>query len=328
MISPSLDVTRNSDLPPLIGIVGPTAVGKSEMAVRLADVLPVEIVSADSRQVYRGLDIGTAKPSPEERQRVPHHLIDLVDPEDDFSVVEFQDLAYAAIDAILERGHLPLLVGGTGLYIRAVVEGVRFPRVEPDPALRQELEHRARQDGAAVLHRRLAQLDPLAAARIDPRNIRRVIRALEVILTTGRRFSDREQPAPRYRSLLIGLTRARDELYHRIDTRVDAQIADGLVEETRQVLARGCPPDRPALQGLGYRQIVAYLSGRMSLPAAIERIKFETHRFARQQYTWFRLDDPEIHWLDAADPATFERALQLIQAFQKIPTSREVAVTQ
>lgn len=296
----------------LIAIVGPTAVGKSALALAIAEKLPAEIVSADSRQVYRGLDVGTAKPSVDEQRRVPHHVIDVVDPEDDFSVAEFQDRAYLAIDDILHRGRIPLLVGGTGLYIRAVVDGIRLPRVAPDPVLRAELEADAAQHGAAWLHQRLAQVDPVAATRIDPRNVRRVIRALEVIQKSGELFSDGTRPQPRYDVLTIGVTTDRDTLYQRIDERVNLQIAEGLVEETTHVLARGCPPNRPALGGLGYREIVAYLQGRVNLATAVAQIKFATHRFARQQATWFRRDDPRIHWLMTGAEAP-QKAVDLVQ---------------
>lgn len=293
--------------PAIVAIVGPTAVGKSELALRLARDLPLEIVSADSRQVYRGLDIGTAKPTHAEQRQVAHHLIDVVDPEDDFTLADFQDQAYQAIDDVLRRGRFPLLVGGTGLYVRAVVDGVRLPRVAPDPAFRSDLERLAAENGAAWLHERLARLDPRAAARIDARNVRRVVRALEVIEKSGQLFSAFQDPEPRYDVLTLGLTRDRQTLYRRIDERVDQQIEGGLIQETQRVLVRGCPPTRPALGGLGYREVVAYLEGRLDLPSAVERIKFETHRFARQQATWFRLDDPRICWLDAG-PASIEFA--------------------
>ncbi len=298
----------------IVAIVGPTAVGKSALALALAEGhafgrgRPVEIISADSRQVYRGLDVGTAKPTRDEQRRVRHHLIDVVEPEDDFTLAEFQDQAYRAIDDVLARGGVPLLVGGTGLYVRAVVQGVQLPRVPPDPALRTELEAFARTSGPAALHRRLAAVDPVAAARIDSRNVRRVVRALEVWLKTGQPFSAGSIARPRYRAITLGLTADRAWLYRRIDARVDEQIATGLVEETRRVLARGCPPDRPALSGFGYRQMVAYLAGRLDLATAVERYKFETHRFARQQLTWFRLDDPTIHWLTVPDPSLPRRA--------------------
>ncbi|HUX88134.1 MAG TPA: tRNA (adenosine(37)-N6)-dimethylallyltransferase MiaA, partial [Chloroflexota bacterium] len=238
-------------------------------------------------------------------------LIDVVDPEDDFSLAEFQDRAYLAIDGVLRRGRVPLLVGGTGLYIRAIVEGMQLPRVAPDLALRESLEGYAAQHGAEALHHRLAIVDAQAASRIDPRNLRRVIRALEVIEKSGRLFSLGSVSRPRYDVLTIGLTTDRTTLYRQIDDRVDWQIHNGLVEETRAVIAQGCPPDRPALAGLGYREVVALLEDRLDLPTAIERIKFETHRFSRQQYNWFRLADPRIQWLTSG-PAAAERATALI----------------
>lgn len=295
-----------------MAIVGPTAVGKSDLALRLAARLPAEIVSADSRQVYRGLDIGTAKPTLDEQRQVPHHVIDVVDPRDDFSLADFQDLAYRAIDGTIGRIRLPLLVGGTGLYVRAVVDGIQLPRVAPDPILRGELEAFARVRGVAALHRRLEAIDPEAASRIDARNVRRVIRAIEVVEKSGRRFSEFHRHQPRYDVLTIGVTRGRDDLYRRIDRRVDRQIEDGLIEETRRAIERGCPPSRPALGGLGYREMVAYLADRIDLRTAIERVKFETHRFARQQYTWFRLDDQRISWLDA-DATDLDDILALIK---------------
>jgi tRNA dimethylallyltransferase len=319
----------------LVAIVGPTAVGKSALALALAERLPrmhggrVEIVSADSRQVYRGLDVGTAKPTPEERCRVIHHLIDVVEPEDDFSLAEFQDRAYLAIDDVLRRGGIPLLVGGTGLYVRAVVDGVSLPRVAPDRALRAELEDFARQRGADELHRRLAAVDPLAARRIDPRNVRRVIRALEVVRTTGTPFSTGTTPRPRYDVLTIGLTANRDALYRRIDERIERQVADGLLDETHAVLARGCPPTRPALRGLVYREMVAYLQGDLDLPSAMQRAKFETHRFARQQYAWFRLDDARIHWLESTGRdagSAIDRATDLILRFEAPASRRSTGV--
>lgn len=312
----------------VVVLVGPTAVGKSALALELAERATTEfgrageIISADSRQVYRGLDIGTAKPSPEEQSRVPHRLIDVIRPEDDFSLAEFQGLAYAAIDDCLWRGGLPFLVGGTGLYVRGVVEGLNLPRVAPDPRLRAELESFAQARGAPALHARLAEHDARAANRIDPRNLRRVIRALEVIIKTGRPFSDGVSPQPRYDTLTIGLTTDRATLYQRIDRRVDQQMEQGLLEETIAALARGCPPDRPALNGFGYREMRAYLRGEMDQGTAVERYKYETHRFARQQYAWFRLDDPRIHWLEAG-PRAYNEARDLIRAYLDEPAAAE-----
>ncbi len=285
--------------PPLLALVGPTAVGKTALSLELADALGGEIVSADSRQIYRRLDIGTAKPTPAERARAPHHLIDVVDPDQPLTLAEYQRLAYAAIADIHARGRLPLLVGGTGLYVRAVLEGLRIPPAPPDATLRARLEEEAAAAGAPALHAQLAAIDPTAAARIDPRNVRRVIRALEVCLATGRPISEQQgaEPPP-YRILRVGLTRPRPELYARIDARVDAMIAAGLVDEVRSLLARGYSSRLPALSGLGYRQIIRYLAGELSLAEAVQEIKRQTRRFVHQQQTWFRPDDPRIRWYD------------------------------
>lgn len=279
---------------PLVVIVGPTAVGKTAVSLHLAEALGGEIVSADSRQVYRGMDIGTAKATPDECARVPHHLIDVVDPDETLTLAEFQRLAYAAIDDILARGRLPLLVGGSGQYVRAVVEGWGVPEVAPQERLRAALELLSSDE----LARWLAVLDPVAARRIDRRNRRRVIRALEVTLVTGRPISaqQRKSPPP-YRILRVGLTLARPSLYQRIDARVERMMERGLLDETRR-LAERYGWDVPAMSGLGYGQLGAYLRGEMALDEAVAAIKRETRRFVRQQANWFKPDDPAIHWFD------------------------------
>jgi tRNA dimethylallyltransferase len=300
---------------PLVVIVGPTAVGKTRLALRLAGELGAEIVSADSRQVYRGMDIGTDKPAAEERQRVPHHLVDIVDPDEKLTLARYQDMAYAAIGDVLARGRVPLLVGGTGLYIKAVVEGWSIPRVKPNEALRAELVREAEVKGEEALHARLRQVDPVAAEKIDPRNVRRVIRALEVYLETGKPISElqRRRPPP-YRILQIGLTMDRAALYQRIDQRVDRMIERGLVEEVRGLVEQGYGRELPAMSGLGYRQIGCYLRGEISLAEAIRLIKRDTRRFVRQQYNWFRLDDERIHWFQALDDP-YERVKGVILQF-------------
>jgi tRNA dimethylallyltransferase len=300
---------------PLVVIVGPTAVGKTRLALRLAGELGAEIVSADSRQVYRGMDIGTDKPTAEERQRVPHHLVDIVDPDEKLTLARYQDMAYAAIEDVLARGKVPLLVGGTGLYIKAVVEGWSIPRVKPNEALRAELVREAEVKGEEALHARLRQVDPVAAEKIDPRNVRRVIRALEVYLETGEPISElqRRKPPP-YRILQIGLTMDRVALYQRIDQRVDRMIERGLVEEVRGLMEQGYGRELPAMSGLGYRQIGCYLRGEISLAEAIRLIKRDTRRFVRQQYNWFRLDDERIHWFQALDDP-YERVKGVILQF-------------
>ncbi len=283
---------------PLLVLVGPTASGKTTLSLRLAECFDGEIVSADSRLFYRGMDIGTAKPTLDERAAVPHHFIDVCEPDETLSLGEYQRRAYQTIDDILARGRLPILVGGTGQYVWAVVGGWGIPEVAPQPAVRAGLEVL----GAAEAGRWLEALDPEAAGRIDPRNVRRVVRALEVTLTTGRPISElqRKTPPP-YDVLIIGLTRDRAALYTRIDARVDGMMNAGLLDEVRRLHDAGYSGDLPSMSGLGYRQLLAHLEGEVSLEAAVERIKFETHRFARQQATWFRLDDPRIAWFDADD---------------------------
>ena len=301
--------------PPVVAIVGPTAVGKTALAVGLAPPFAGEVVSADSRQVYRYMDIGTAKATPAERRAVPHHLLDVVDPDEPYTLADYQRDAYAAIAAIHARGGLPFVVGGTGLYVRAALGGFAIPRVPPQPEVRRALEAYARDRGAEALAARLRAVDPVAAARIDPRNVRRVIRALEVYEVTGQRISELQASAPPpWRVLAIGLTTDRAQLYRRIDARVDWQMEHGLLEETTGLIARGYGCDLPSMSGLGYRQICMYLRGEVTLPEAISLIKTRTHRFARQQYTWFRLDDPAINWITAGERA-LDSARQLVERF-------------
>ncbi|MEP0761761.1 MAG: tRNA (adenosine(37)-N6)-dimethylallyltransferase MiaA [Chloroflexota bacterium] len=289
---------------PLIVILGPTAVGKTALALRAASALNGEIVSADSRQVYRHMDIGTAKPTPDELAAAPHHLIDIVTPDQPYSLAEYQRAAYRVIQDIHARGRLPLLVGGTGQYLTAVLEGWGIPEVPPDPSLRAELEGFAAAQGARALHDRLRAVDPAAAERIDYRNVRRVVRALEVCLLTGTPISalQRKTPPP-YRVLQIGLTLPREALYERIDARVERMIAAGLEREVRALLDAGYTWDCPAMSGLGYAQWQPYFAGDATLDEVIGAIKRETRAFVRRQYTWFRGHDTGIHWLDAAQTA-------------------------
>ncbi len=284
---------------PLIAIVGPTAVGKTGLSLRLAQDFAVEIISADSHQVYRGLDIGTAKPTVEEQAVVPHHLVDVVDPEGVLTLAEFQEQAYKSIEAIEQRQGLPLLVGGTGQWVKAVVEGWGIPRVPPDFTLRAKLELEAEVNGSEALHAQLAKVDPQAAQRIDHRNVRRVIRALEVYRKTGVPISQHQKKTPpAYAILQLGLTMPREILYERIDLRVDKMMAAGLLAEMQNLVDAGYDWHKPAMIGLGYRQLGQYLRHEVSLAEAVALIKKETRRFVRQQYNWFRLDDPQIHWFD------------------------------
>ena len=297
----------------LLVIVGPTAVGKTALSLHLAEVFDGEIVSADSRLLYRGMDIGTAKPTPAEQARVPHHLIDVANPDETVGLAEYQEQAYAAIDAIHERDRLPILVGGTGQYVRAVVEGWRIPRVPPHPDLRAELEAQAAREGPDALHARLAALDPVAAERIHPNNVRRVIRALEVCLVTGRPISEQQgKRPPPYPILQIGLTMDRETLYARIDRRVEGMIEAGLVEEVRRLIEAGYDWHLPPMSGLGYVQFQPYFEGSATLEEVVTEIKHETHRFVRHQYNWFDLDDSDIHWFDVVETPlkAIERAVQ------------------
>ena len=303
----------------LIVIVGPTAVGKTALALALAEELGGEIVSADSRQVYRYMDIGTDKPTPAQRRRVPHHLIDVVEPDQPFTLAQYQEMAYAAINGILARGKLPFLVGGSGLYVKAVVEGWRIPRVEPKKELREELYRQAEESGYEALHSRLRELDPIAARDIDPRNVRRVVRALEVVLSTGQPFSRlRGKSPPPYRILQIGLTLERRELYRRIDERVERMMRQGLVDEVRGLMERGYGLHLPSMSGLGYREIGLYLQGQLSLEEAVRLIKRNTRRFVRHQYNWFSLKDPHIHWFQAKE-GVYERVKAFILAWLSSP---------
>ena len=299
----------------IVAIIGPTAVGKSELALTLAEKYGGEIVSTDSRQVYRYMNIGTAKPEPQQRLKVNHHLIDLIDPDQEFSLALYQKLAFQAITSCLARGHLPLLVGGSGLYVWSVLEGWKIPQVPPDYSLRHGLEQRAKSEGGLSLYRELQALDPEAARQIDWHNLRRVIRALEVCQTTGVPFSQMQnkQP-PDFTALIIGLTTSREDLYRRIDLRVDRMIEQGLVDEVKGLLDRGYGLDLPALSSLGYRQIGLFLDGKLSLDDAIQQIKFETHRFARHQYAWFRSNDKRIQWFDVRQDFV-AKATELVRDF-------------
>lgn len=284
----------------LVAIVGPTASGKTSLSVALAARHNGEIVNADSRQVYRGMEVGTVTPTAAERAGVPHHLFSIIEPDEPFSLSTYLDLARAALSAIWQRGGVPFLVGGTGQYVWALLEGWEPPRVPPQSELRAQLEARARSEGGDVLYRELAERDPEAARRIDPRNVRRVIRALE-LLSVGQGAARPQRRAPLFKALILGIRWERAELYRRIDQRVYAMLDSGFVEEVRRLLDAGYSPDLPSLSSLGYREIAAYLRGEMTLDAAIERLKFSSHRLARMQSTWFRADDPRIHWIDGRD---------------------------
>lgn len=300
---------------PLFAVVGPTAAGKTGAAIRLARDLAGAVVSADSRYLYRGMDIGTAKPTEEEMAGVPHHLIDVVEPTQDYSLALYQADAYRAIDQILARGRLPILAGGTPLYVNALLEGWRIPEVPPDPAFREEMAQVAESEGPAALHARLAVVDPVAVDRIPMTNVRRVIRALEIHRATGQPMTEIEgKHPPSYEVLRLGLMLPREDLYRRIDRRIEEQIAGGWVEEVQRLLAAGVSPALPAMSAIGYREIAAHLAGMCSLAEAVERIKYHTHRYARHQLTWLRRMSG-IHWFDPREPGWYDEMLGRARAF-------------
>jgi tRNA dimethylallyltransferase len=279
----------------LVAVVGPTAVGKSALALRLARDYMGEILSADSRQVYRYLDIGTAKLCTQERLTIPHHLIDIVNPKETFSLAQYQEMAFRAISQIKDRGNLPILVGGSGLYVWAMLENWDIPRVAPDAGFRRKLEERVAHGESPELYKELSDIAPIAASRIDSRNIRRVIRALEVYKAGGGNTMKR---TALFESLIIGLTTERSELYRRIDNRVDDMIEEGLIEEVKGLIKNGYGLNLPAMSGIGYRQIGLYVNEEKSLDESIQLIKTESHRLVRQQYNWFKLKDDRIKWFD------------------------------
>ena len=299
---------KNS-LPKLVVVLGPTACGKSALSIALAQRFDGEIVSADSRQVYRGLDIGTAKVAPEERALVPHHLLDVADPRQVYTVARYQRDAIAAINGILERGHQPFLVGGSPHYIQAVVDNLQIPHIAPQPGLRAQLESRPLAD----LLGQLEELDPQSAATIDRSNPRRVIRALEVCLVSGKPFSQQRRLAePLYCSLLLGIEWPREVLYQRIDARVDERMRQGMVQEVQRLLDEGVSHERLEALGLEYRYISRLLRGAFkSEGEMVQQLKYAINDFNRRQMTWFR-KDKRIVWVQGGD---MEEAEEIVQRF-------------
>lgn len=286
----------------LVVLIGPTAVGKTALSLALARRLDAEIISGDSMLFYRGFDIGTAKPTKEERAAVPHHFIDILAPEASFNVMDFQRLAREEIGRIAARGRLPLVVGGTGLYIKSLLEGYVFNETSGDRAYREKLERLAQEKGKAFVHGLLQEADPEAAARLHVNDFRRVVRALEVASLGNEHISEQREAAGgelAYDAYVIGLRRERQALYARIEERVDAMLEAGLADEVRSLLAEGVPRDCPAMKGIGYREMLAYLAGSMDLPLAAEEIKKATRHFAKRQLTWFR-KMPYVHWYAAS----------------------------
>lgn len=299
---------------PLLVLIGPTAVGKTRMSLDIAKIWGAEIISGDSMQVYRGMDIGTAKIPIDEREGIPHHLIDISEPDVPYSAADFQAGATSAIEQIAARGHLPFIVGGTGLYVESVCYQFQFADIGSDEAFRQEQERYAAENGVEMLHARLAAIDPPAAERLHPNDLRRVIRALEVFHMSGQTFSEQQAGQSKvspYELCIIGLTMDRAELYRRIEQRVDLMMEQGLVEEVRLLLDRDMPPAAVAMQGLGYKEIAEYLHGNCTLEAAVERLKRDTRRFAKRQLSWFRHMN-DIHWIDMGE--NFHNNLQTVHA--------------
>jgi len=295
-------------------------VGKTRLAVDLCRRFGGEVINADSRQAYRGMDIGTAKPTPEERSQAPHHLLDILDPSERFGLGAFLPLAQGAAADITARGKLPIIAGGTGQYVWAMIERQFVPEIPPDPELRASLEKEAAEGGAQALHERLRQVDPVRAAALDPRNVRRVVRALEIYQTTNQKPSELVRNHPdtgpsTVNHLVIGLTMERKALYRRIDDRVDAMMDAGFLNEVERLVQAGYPTGYGALDCPGYRELGVHIGGDMSLDDAVSRTKTQTHRLARRQYTWFKPSDPRIMWLDAADSGMPERAAELVSAY-------------
>jgi tRNA dimethylallyltransferase len=292
-------ISTISQFKPLLAIVGPTGVGKSSLALLLAQKFNGEIINSDSRQVYRWMDIGTAKPRPEEFDQVPHHLYNLVNPDEDFNLARYHELANQSIQEIHSRHKLPLLVGGSGQYVWAVLEGWKIPHIPPNLELRQGLEKMAAEEGEEKLFQQLQEVDPAAAVKIDRRNIRRVIRALEVSIQAKAPISEIQmKKTPDYQVLIIGLTTARPELYRRLDSRVEAMVQSGLIDELGKLNRMGYDFTLPSMNSIGYKQIGKLLRGEVDREEAIRQIKIDNHRFVRHQYAWFRLKDKRIHWFD------------------------------
>ena len=328
-------MTSPLEPPPALFLVGATASGKTEASLAWAQRYGMEVVNADSRLVYRGMDIGTAKPSPQERAAVPHHLLDLVNPDEPYSLAMFLVHAREAIASIQGRRRLPLVVGGTGQYVWGLVEGWQVPEVPPQPQLRERLEREARYLGPEALQQRLRRVDAEAAQAIDPRNVRRVIRALEVWEATGRRFSaQRGRAAPNFTPHVLGLWKPRQELHRCIDARMEAMVEAGWVGEVSSLLEQGYTPERSSFSSAGYREIAAYLQGgqsgqdrpvwqdQLAWREAMDRTKVSVHRLARRQYAWFRRSDPRIRWAGRNDDLLSESSLLVERLMVESATGR------
>lgn len=300
-------MTRNEVKPPLLVLIGPTAVGKTNMSLSIAHQYHCEVISGDSMQVYREMDIGTAKLPEAERRGIPHHLIDVCSPDEPFSVAEFQQMTHELIHDIRARGRLPFIVGGTGLYIESVCYGYQFTPVGENVQYREQLAAYVDQYGSEALHDRLREIDPESADRLHPNDRRRVIRALEIYRETGRTLSEQlagQMKQSPFELCLIGLTMERGLLYKRIEQRVDEMVRDGLLEEVKHLVECGYSPDLVSMHGLGYKEMAGYLRGDYSFDLAVDLLKRNTRRFAKRQLSWFRRM-PDIHWVDVGEPANF-----------------------
>ncbi|MGN7398940.1 tRNA (adenosine(37)-N6)-dimethylallyltransferase MiaA [Cytobacillus praedii] len=291
----------------LVVLIGPTAVGKTKLSIELAKRFNGEIISGDSMQIYKGMDIGTAKIKPTEMEGIPHHLIDIKNPDEPFSVAEFQELVRLKITEISQRGKLPMIVGGTGLYIQSVIYDYQFSEAPSDDRFRIMLEKRADEEGNEKLHQELMEIDPESAKKIHPNNVRRVIRALEVYHCTGKTVSDYQeiqQPELMYETAIIGLTMERDKLYERINYRVDLMVRDGLLPEVEKLYLQGLK-DCQSIQAIGYKEIYEYFHARVTLEEAVTQLKQNSRRYAKRQLTWFR-NKMNVDWFDMTDAAGLE----------------------
>jgi len=309
-------MTKSLQKMPLIYIVGPTASGKTDLAIQLAKHLNTEIISADSRYLYRELSIGTAKPNKEERQAVPHHMIDVTSVKEIWSIGEYLKSIEPLIEKLNNRGKIPIMVGGTGQYYRAIVQGWQVPKLPPNPALRETIEEWGETIGFERLYQYLSVIDPDAAKNIDYRNTRRTIRAWEVILSTGELFSQQRQRVDsQYNTLTIGIDWDRENLYQRIDLRIEKMFADGLLEEVEELIKRGLKDSVKKIGVIGYAETIAFLECEISFEEAVTLIKRHTRQFVRRQANWFKPSDPHIHWFKATDPTSFEKMLSLIDQY-------------
>ncbi len=299
----------------LVAVVGPTAVGKSKLGIAIAKHFNGEIVNADSRQIYKLMDIGTAKPGREEREQIKHYMLDIIKPDQPYSLSLYQQASLSCISDIQDMGKLPVLVGGSGQYVWSVLEGWSIPAVAPNAAFRERMMSRAESDGVDTLYRELEVIDPATAAGMLPNNLRRIIRALEIYDKTGKLPSSlRAKKGLPYPALIIGLTDEREHLYGLIDSRIERMIEAGFVEEVKNLLDMGYRRELPSMSSLGYGQIADHLAGRMGLQEAVQAIKYETHRFARNQYAWFRPSDGRISWFESGDGLE-DRAMEEIREF-------------